>query len=131
MPASGPSSGLTVLVVDDNSDCAESTAILLRSYGHTAEVANDAATALAAVERSRPDVVLLDIALPGMSGWELARRIQEGPGEPKPLLIAVTGLAREEDRQQSAASGIDLHLAKPVDPAQLQALLKSVESARS
>jgi CheY-like chemotaxis protein len=119
----GPSSGLHVLVVDDNADCAETTAMLLRTYGHSAEIAQNAASALEAIQRRRPHVVLLDISLPGMTGWELAKQIRQQFESTRPLLIAVTGWARQEDRQHSAESGIDVHLAKPADPEELRGLL--------
>ena len=122
-----PSLGLRILVVDDDSDCAESTATLLRIYGHSPKVVSDGLAALKAAETHRPDVVLLDIALPKMNGWDLAKRIKEQAGGTKPLLIAVTGWGREEDCRHSAESGIDMHLTKPVDPEALEALLKRVQ----
>jgi CheY-like chemotaxis protein len=73
-----------------------------------------------------PDVVLLDLALPGMDGYEVARRLRAQSRERRPLLIAVTGYGREEDRRRSVEAGIDLHLLKPVDLAQLQGLLRRV-----
>jgi CheY-like chemotaxis protein len=72
----------------------------------------------------QPDVVLLDIALPGMDGWEVARELKANPTGRPPLLIAVTGYGRKRDRRQSQAAGIDLHLVKPVDPVQLVGLLR-------
>jgi CheY-like chemotaxis protein len=69
-------------------------------------------------------VLLLDIGLPGMSGWELARWVTEQPAEKRPLLVAITGYGREEDRRRSEEAGIDLHLVKPVDPDQLLRLLR-------
>jgi CheY-like chemotaxis protein len=123
-------SGLHILIVEDNADCAESTAMLLHAYGHTAESAKDGEAALQAVERRCPDVVLLDITLPDMNGWDLAKRLRQQANGAEPLLIAITGWAREEDRQHSMESGIDLHLAKPVEPEQLHALLTNVEKAR-
>ena len=103
--------------------------MLLRTYGYSVDVAKDAAWALEAADLRRPDVILLDIALPGMTGWDLARRIRQQSEGDSPLLIAVTGLVRQEDRQHSAEAGIDLHLAKPVDPEQLHLLLNRVREA--
>src|SRR5262245_32642737 len=94
----GDNQGLHVLVVEDDADCAESTAILLRLYGHSVETARDCPTALQAVERRDPDVVLLDIGLPGVNGWDLAEKIAE-QARRKPLLIAVSGYVQEADRQ--------------------------------
>jgi DNA-binding response OmpR family regulator len=114
---------LRVLIAEDNLDCAETTAMLLRHHGHHAQVATDGFTALELARAERPDVVLLDIRLPGMDGWTVASQIRKYWSHDKPLLIAVTGMARDEDRQHSAESGIDLHLTKPVDPERLNAML--------
>jgi CheY-like chemotaxis protein len=125
-----PSTGLRVLIVDDNSDCAQSTAMLLRMYGHHPQVAANGQAALKAAQAAhRPDVVLVDIRMPGMDGWTLAKEIKEQCPYDQPYLIAVTGMGREEDRQHSAESGIDLHLTKPVDPEQLRGLLEIVQKS--
>src|SRR5262245_20303860 len=125
MPNADPS-GLRILVVEDNPDCAQSTAMLLRAYGHHPKIAKDAPAALKATEAHPPHVVLLDISLPGMDGWVLAKRIKEQNGETQPFLIAITGWGREEDRHHSEESGIDLHLTKPVDPEGLRGLLDAI-----
>ena len=117
----GPSK-LRVLVVEDHADTAESVAVLLRLHGHEVDVAPDGPTALRIAAQNPPDVALLDIGLPGMDGFEVARRLQERPGK-KPLLVAVTGYGQEEDRRRSEQAGIDLHLLKPVDPEELKQLL--------
>jgi len=117
----GPSK-LRVLVVEDHADTTESMAVLLRLHGHEVDVAPDGPTALRIAAQNPPDVALLDIGLPGMDGFEVARRLQERPGK-KPLLVAVTGYGQEEDRRRSEQAGIDLHLLKPVDPEQLEKLL--------
>lgn len=118
---------LRVLVVEDNPDCAESMAMLLRLFGHEVELARDGSTALSALQVSPPHVVLLDIGLPGgMDGWQLAERIKNLPGPKKPMLVALSGYGRDDDKRQSAACGIDVHLTKPVDPHTLQALLRRV-----
>jgi CheY-like chemotaxis protein len=121
---------LRVLVVEDNADCAQSWAVLLKTQGYDAETAPDAPSALAAVESHPPDVVLLDIAMPGMHGWELAKRLRAMSLDKRPLLIAVTGHGREEDRQRSAEVGIDFHFIKPADPQQLLDLLEAHASRR-
>lgn len=120
-------SPLRVLIVEDQRDQAEVAARLLRHYGHEVTVAFDGAEALAKLEVDRPDVVLLDLGLPRMDGWQLARRVNEqwGPASDKrPLLVAITGYGDEEARRRSAQAGIDLHLTKPVDPKQLRSLLE-------
>jgi PAS domain S-box-containing protein len=112
-----------VLVVDDNQDAAESLAMLLQSLGAAAHVVNSGAAALAALDAFRPDVVLLDIGMPGMDGYEVAQRIRQQPQFNAVKLIAVTGWGLEADRRSSRASGFDHHLTKPIDIAALQDLL--------
>ncbi len=107
---------LRVLVADDNRYAADSVALLLRLAGHEVAVAYDGSEALDWVQGERPDVVLLDIGMPGLDGWELARRVRQLPWERRPLLVAVTGYGTDEDRRRSQAAGIDAHLTKPVDP---------------
>jgi CheY-like chemotaxis protein len=111
-------------VVEDHEDTAESMALLLRLDGHEVRVAGEGGTALREAQAWPPDVVLLDIGLPGLDGYEVARRLHERAREKKPLLIAVTGHGRDEDRRRSAEAGIDLHLLKPADPVGLQKMLK-------
>ena len=112
-----------ILVVDDNLDSAETLAQLLQLSGHQARTAHNGPGALAAAGAFRPEVVLLDIGLPGMDGYEVARRLRAGPGGEKMLLVAQTGYGQEEDRCRSRQAGFDAHLVKPVDPGALQALL--------
>jgi CheY-like chemotaxis protein len=116
-------SPLQILLVEDDADVAASTALLLRLAGHDVHTAGDGPAALLAAERSPPDVALVDIGLPGMDGYEVARRLQEGARDKRPLVVAVTGRAGEDARLRSAEAGIDLHLVKPVDPEQLLPLL--------
>lgn len=115
--------GLRVVIAEDIEDCAESMALLLRIYGHEVEVARNGQTALAMVKTSQPDVLLLDIGLPGMDGYEVAQRLNEQLGQKKTIIIAVTGYGQERDLRRSADAGIDLHLTKPVDPEQLRKIL--------
>jgi CheY-like chemotaxis protein len=122
------SGGLRVLVAEDDADSAVSLARFLQRLGHEVEVAPDGPSAVAAAQDHRPDVVLLDIGLPGLDGWEVARRLQGHPAPKRPLLVALTGYDREEDRRRSDEAGIDLHLAKPVDPDQLRRLLTKFQS---
>jgi CheY-like chemotaxis protein len=118
-----------VLVVDDNVLSAQSLAMILRLEGHDVQVTHDGGLALEAVRRFRPEVVLLDIGLPGMDGYEVARRLrqQPDPGSGIALLIAVTGYAEDEARRRSREAGFDHHLVKPVDPDGVLALLASLE----
>jgi two-component system CheB/CheR fusion protein len=117
-----------VLVVDDNADAALSMAVLLRLDGHTVSIAQNGAEAIEAVRNHRPEVVLLDIGMPGMDGYEVARRLREQK-ETRLLLVALTGWGQERDRQRSQEAGFDHHLTKPVDPSQLQQVLASGPAA--
>jgi CheY-like chemotaxis protein len=116
--------GLRILVVEDDADTAQSTALLLRLYGHRVRVAPDGRAALRLARRARPDVVLLDLGLPGMDGWEVARRLGEQLFARPPFLVALSGYGGEEDRRRSEQAGIHLHLVKPVDPEFLRRLLR-------
>jgi DNA-binding response OmpR family regulator len=120
-------SPLTVLVVDDLRDGADSTACLLGLYGFETRVAYSATEALALAIAEPPDVAVLDIAMPRMDGWQLARKLRECSADRRPLLVALTGCGTEGDRQQSAEAGIDLHLVKPIHPAVLVGVLKRFE----
>jgi CheY-like chemotaxis protein len=115
--------GLHILVVEDNADCADSTAVLLRLWGHHVDVVRDGLAALKAAQACPPDVLLLDIGLPGMVGYDVARRLREQVGPKRTFIIALTGFGRQEDRRRSEESGIDLHLLKPADPEKLEVLL--------
>jgi CheY-like chemotaxis protein/two-component sensor histidine kinase len=115
-----------ILVVDDNRDSAESLAMLLELHGHRAFRAHDGPEALDAATSLRPDVVLLDIGLPTLNGYETARRIQERLGHAKPLLVALTGWGQEEDRRRSEEAGFHAHIVKPVDYRALEKILLDV-----
>jgi CheY-like chemotaxis protein len=115
---------LRVLVVEDNADAAESLALLLRLHGHEARVVPDGRAALCEADEYEPDVVLLDLGLPGgMDGYEVARRLLARARGNPPLLIAVTGHADEAARRRCQEAGIDLHLAKPANYDELQGIL--------
>jgi two-component system, chemotaxis family, CheB/CheR fusion protein len=114
---------LRVLVVDDCHDTTDSLAILLRIWGQECVVAHDGPSALREVAVQGPDVILLDIGLPGMDGWEVARRLRQMPNTEGALLVAMTGYGSAQDRIQSEEVGCDLHLLKPVDPGLLENLL--------
>jgi PAS domain S-box-containing protein len=103
-----------VLVVDDNVDAAETLAMMLRVLGQRVETAHDGIAAIDLAVRSAPDLVLLDIGLPGLDGYEVARRLRGRMGT-KPMLVAVTGYGQEEDRIRSREAGFDRHVVKPVD----------------
>jgi two-component system, sensor histidine kinase len=111
-----------VLVVDDNQDSAETIAMLIELWGHEAKAVHDGAAALAAAAELRPEVILLDIGLPGIDGYEVARRLR-ADGLGGKLLVAMTGYGRDEDRRLAREAGFDEHLVKPVDPNVLRELL--------
>ncbi|MBI3546197.1 MAG: PAS domain S-box protein [Gammaproteobacteria bacterium] len=117
-----------VLVVDDNRDAADSLGTLLKFLGADVQVVYDGANALEAVKTYRPAVVLLDLGMPGMDGYEVARRIQQQPEFKDISLIALTGWSQEENRRETKMAGFDHHLIKPADVNALQALLISLES---
>jgi CheY-like chemotaxis protein len=122
---------LRVLVVDDNVDSALTMGALLSMHGHDVRTAHDGLHALEEVNRFKPDVAILDIGMPGMNGYTVAKRIRERMVDAQLLLIAVTGWGQEEDRQRSRAAGFDHHLVKPVDPSELMSLLQKPSRART
>ena len=114
-----------VLVVDDNIDAAESLSLLLQADGHHTELAHDGLAAVEATARFAPDIVLLDIGLPGLNGYEAAMQMRQLNGSrPRPTLVALTGWGQQQDRERAAQAGFDLHLTKPVDPAVIMALAR-------
>lgn len=125
------SSQLRVLLVDDNRDLAEALGMLLESIGVEVKVANSGPAALKVLEDYGPNVVLLDIGLPEMDGFEVARRIRKHPEFQDVTIIALTGWGSEEDRRRSQIAGFDYHLTKPVDIDDLQSLLDSLDLSAS
>jgi CheY-like chemotaxis protein len=118
-----------VLIVDDNRDAADSLANLLAATGgHQTQAVYSGAAALAQLQLFTPDVILLDIGLPDIDGYEIARRIRQLPDGDRINLIALTGYGQENDRRHSAAAGFDSHLLKPVDLATLQKLMANDDS---
>ena len=111
-----------VLVVDDHADAADSLALLLQMQGHEVRVARNGPEAVAAVSADPPEVVLLDLGMPGMDGYEVARRLRADGGQGV-FLVALTGWGQEEDRRRTREAGFDHHLTKPADPDELRALL--------
>ncbi|QDU97775.1 hybrid sensor histidine kinase/response regulator [Lignipirellula cremea] len=122
---------LRVLVVDDNLGAVKILTILISRLGsHVIETAHDGEAALEKATQFRPDLILLDIGLPKMDGFTVARKIRENGDLERTLLVALTGYGQEEDRQKSKEAGFDVHLVKPVDVATLRELLQSCQSAR-
>src|SRR5262245_2956405 len=120
---------LRVLVVDDNIDVARTLAMVLNEVGHHVRTVHDGQAALDATGTLRPDVVFLDLGLPTMDGYEVARRLRNQPGGDSLMLVALSGYGQEDDLRRSRAAGFDLHLTKPVGLAVLEPLLASVKSA--
>jgi len=118
-----PMPTLRILVVDDNVDSARTLIRLLKLMGHEARTAHDGSQAVEAAEEYRPDLMLLDIGLPVMNGYEVARAIRRRPWGRDPVIVALTGWGQEDDRRRSKEAGIDDHLVKPMDPATLESLL--------
>jgi signal transduction histidine kinase/CheY-like chemotaxis protein len=118
-----PSEGMRVLVVDDNIDAAESIAVLLRLEGHEVKTVNDGAQALACSQVFAPRAVVLDIGLPGMDGYELARRLRALPQTKDALFIALTGYGQREDRALALDAGFQHHFIKPADPRAIHAVI--------
>jgi len=112
-----------ILIVDDSRDGGESLAMLLRVLGAEVALAHSGRNALECVDSFKPDVVLLDIGMPGMDGYEVARRIRSNPANRHISLIALTGWGQDEDRKRSVAAGFNHHLVKPADIDQLRQLL--------
>jgi signal transduction histidine kinase len=132
-PSSPPSeeaprtgSSLRVLVVDDNVDTVTTLAMLVQESGHNVRTAHDGATALEAALDFRPNVVLLDIGLPGLNGFEVAKQLRQQPALQNAVLVALTGYGQESDRQHSQQAGFDYHLVKPGDFGKVLQILASV-----
>jgi CheY-like chemotaxis protein/two-component sensor histidine kinase len=119
-------SSVRVLVVDDNVDAADSLTEFLSLTGHLTEMAHDGQTALERVETFRPDVLLLDLGLPRMNGYDVAREVRRRHGA-QMMIVALSGYGRDEDRQQTHDVGFNHHFVKPVDPQALLALLASAQ----
>ena len=109
--------------MEDNPDSAESMKMLLELAGHSVRVVQDGEVALVAARAEPPEIMLIDVGLPGMDGYELVRRLRQIPALDGSLLIALTGYGRDEDKQQALAAGFDHHLTKPVDMDSLHTLI--------
>lgn len=126
-----PATPLRILIVDDNHDSAEMLATLLRFAGHETFAAHDGLTAVEQAARLDPDVILLDIGLPLLNGYEAARRIRERQGQRRrPLLVALTGWGQHDDLRRSQDAGFDAHLVKPVGDVVLTRLLATLDPGR-
>jgi PAS domain S-box-containing protein len=120
-----------VVVVDDQPDTADGVALLIETFGHEARALYDGASALALTDTESPDLMFIDIGMPDMTGYELARQIRSRPGLAHVRLIALTGYGREEDRARAIEAGFDLHLTKPVTDTTLQTILSDFAPARN
>jgi len=129
-PANGPLQELRVLVVDDNESAAHLMSRLLQKLGQEVHVASSGPVALTELPQLQPDIVISDVAMPGMSGYDLAREIRRLDLPQRPYLVAVTGYGQESDRQEALAAGFDKHLTKPVGVDTLEQLLRSSRSRK-
>jgi CheY-like chemotaxis protein/two-component sensor histidine kinase len=124
-------SGHRLLIVDDNQDAANSLAMLLKLQGHEVQVAHNGPAALEITKGYAPDVVFLDIGMPGMDGYEVARRLRQQPGLENVVLAALTGWGQKEDRRRTAEAGFNHHLVKPPEPKVVEDLLADLNRAVS
>ncbi len=120
-----PEASRRILIADDNADFADSLGALLTGRGHEVRVVYDGAEALSTAARFNPDFVFLDIGMPRVHGYEVARRLRDQPGNSDCVLVAVTGWGQEDDRNRAREAGFDRHLVKPADPADIETILKS------
>jgi two-component system CheB/CheR fusion protein len=117
-----------VLLVEDNPDVAEGLAMLLEVLGHRVRAVYDGVAAMDAARANIPDVMLVDIGLPGIDGYEVARRVRRDPDLKHIVLVALTGYGRDEDKKQAMAAGFDYHIVKPVSPDALHGLMTRLAS---
>jgi CheY-like chemotaxis protein len=113
------------LIADDNRDAAETLATLLRMEGHDVTVAHNGREAMVVYQSIHPDVVLLDIGMPELNGYEVAQRVRQNATSPRPVLIAVTGWGQDSDKARALAAGFDHHFTKPVEPDAIAAILRA------
>ena len=126
----GKSPSRRVLVVDDNQDAAIMLSALVKALGHEVLTVHDGVEALRVSEGYRPELIMLDIGMPGMSGYEVARRLRERKRGPRPIIVAVTGWGTNDDQMRSKEAGIDVHLVKPVEEAQLRRVMDQASGAQ-
>ncbi len=130
-PPAAPRSGYRLLVVDDNQDAANSLATLLRLEGHEARVAYSGVAALQMTKAFTPDAVFMDLGMPGMDGYETARRMRAQPGLERTILAALTGWGQQEDRRRTSEAGFNYHLVKPPEPEALEEILADLKRRES
>ena len=116
--------------MDDNQDAANSLALLLKLQGHEVRVAYSGMAALEMTKTYTPNVMFLDIGMPGMDGYDVARRIRQTPGLEKIVLAALTGWGQQEDRRRTAEAGFDHHLVKPPEPTALEGVLSELKRSQ-
>src|SRR6266850_4337830 len=121
-----PSAGRSILLVEDNADARDALSVLLELEGHVVVATGEGHEALELVRARDPDIALVDIGLPGIDGYEVARRVRALDGR-RPVLIALTGYGQPEDRRRASEAGFDGLLVKPVDPTALSDLLATLE----
>ena len=126
-PGATALSGCRILVVDDNKDSADSLAMLLRLKGNDIRTAYDGLEAVEVAETFHPELVLLDIGLPKLNGYDVARRIRQQPWGQDVILVALTGWGKDEDRRLSQEAGFNFHIVKPVELAALEKLLSGLQ----
>jgi len=124
--SSSASSGRSILIIEDNSDARDALRVLLELDGHAVEAAGEGQEALELARTKDPDIALVDIGLPGIDGYEVARRVRARDAR-RPVLIALTGYGQPEDRRRATEAGFDEVLVKPVDPTALTELLATLE----
>jgi CheY-like chemotaxis protein len=125
--ASSAGGRLRILVADDNEDSAETLSMLIGLMGHDVRVAYDGIEAFSVAEQFRPHLAFLDIGMPRLNGYEVARRIREQDWSANMVLAALTGWGQDEDRRASKQAGFNLHLVKPIDPSSIQNLLAGIQ----
>jgi CheY-like chemotaxis protein len=128
-PLAEPTAPRRILVADDNVDSALSLAMLLKLMGNEVHTAHDGLEAVEAAKDLRPDLILLDIGMPRLNGYDAARRIRQEPWGKSVVLVALTGWGQEEDKRRSREAGFDRHLVKPVEPEALDSVLTELKPA--
>jgi two-component system CheB/CheR fusion protein len=116
--------GAHIVLVEDHPDAAESLVLLLELLGHRVRVFHEGVSALQAAHAEPPDVMVVDIGLPGIDGYEVARRARRDPALRDAVLVALTGHGRDDDKRAAAAAGFDHHLVKPIEPSALERLVE-------
>ena len=116
-----------ILVIDDNRDVADSLAMLMESFTADVRASYDGASGVEAAAEFRPDIVFIDIRMPEMDGYETSRRLRARLGAATPMLVALTGLGHDQDREQTREAGFDIHLTKPVSADALEELLRRAD----